>query len=146
MSNVRVEFGLLWGEIRVRLEWNSGLNFGNLRVKFEHSSDSIVFLTFYFYIFSTLKFLFQKYEFGGMMVAVSLVLLLTVLEQYAAGIKTDHGPEIIEHPKDEYIGKRNLFLSWKYQTTSILQLNPLRIKNFSRFKFSKIFENFFLNK
>ena len=111
MSNFRVEFGLLWGEIRVRLEWNSGLNFGNLRVKFEHSSDSIVFLTFYFYIFSTLKFLFQKYEFGGMMVAVSLVLLLTVLEQYAAGIKTDHDPEIIEHPQDEYTGKRNLFLS-----------------------------------
>ena len=65
----------------------------------------------------------QKYEFGWMMVAVSLVLLLTVLE-HANGIKTDHDPEIIEHPKDEYIGKRNLFLSWKYQTTSILQLKP----------------------
>jgi len=39
-----------------------------------------------------------------MMVAVSLVLLLTVLE-HANGIKTDHDPEIIEHPKDEYIGK-----------------------------------------
>ena len=74
------------------------------------------------------------------MVAVSLVLLLTVLE-HANGIKTDHDPEIIEHPKDEYIGKRNLFLSWKYQTTSILQLKPPPLQNFSRLK---IFENFWL--
>ena len=72
------------------------------------------------------------------MVAVSLVLLLTVLE-HANGIKTDHDPEIIEHPKDEYIGKRNLFLSWKYQTTSILQLKPPPLQNFSRLG---IFENF----
>lgn len=70
-----------------------------------------------------------------MMVTVSLVLLLTVLEN-ANGIKTDHDPEIIEHPKDEYIGKRNLFLSWKYQTTSILQLKPLRFKIFLDWKFS----------
>ena len=78
-----------------------------------------------------------------MMVAVSLVLLLTVLE-HANGIKTDHDPEIIEHPKDEYIGKRNLFLSWKYQTTSILQLKPLRFKIFLAWKFSKFLRNIFV--
>ena len=79
-----------------------------------------------------------------MMVAVSLVLLLTVLE-HANGIKTDHDPEIIEHPKDEYIGKRNLFLSWKYQTTSILQLKPPPLQKFSRLEIFKYFsENFFV--
>ena len=80
------------------------------------------------------------------MVAVSLVLLLTVLE-HAVGIKTDHDPEIIEHPKDEYIGKRNLFLSWKYQTTSILQLKIPPIDwNFSRLKFFWKFWKNFCNK